>query len=103
MESGGSVEKLQCNQQPLFRSESPGFINLLLRQHFAKLTGASRHIQTGKRGCGLRFHGSVLHGSDMPDTTQANLLVTLHTHTSPNVCGERRAAAWSCGRSRTRR
>jgi hypothetical protein len=37
VESGGSIGKLQCNQQPLFRGESPGFVNLLFRRHIAKL------------------------------------------------------------------
>ena len=48
VESGGSARKLQCNQQPLFRGESPGFVDLLLCQHVAKRTGTPRNIQTGK-------------------------------------------------------
>ena len=84
VEGGSSVGKLKRNAQPLFRSESPGFVNLLLCQHVAKLTGTSRSIQTGKRGCGFRFHSTILHGNDMPVTTQAALLVTFHTHTSTN-------------------
>jgi hypothetical protein len=69
MESGGSVGKLKRNAQPLFRGESPGFINLLLRQHVAKLTGTPRSIPTGNRGCGFRIHSAILHGNDMPVTT----------------------------------
>jgi hypothetical protein len=38
MESGGSVRKLKRNEQPLLRGKSPGFVNLLLCQHVAKLT-----------------------------------------------------------------
>jgi hypothetical protein len=47
VESNASVGKLKRNTQPLFRGESPGFVNLLLCQHVAKLTGTSRSIQTG--------------------------------------------------------
>lgn len=70
VESCGSVGKLKRNAQPLFRGESPGFVNLLLCQHVAKLTGPSRRIQTGKRGCGFRFHTAILHGNGLPITTQ---------------------------------
>lgn len=65
MESGGSVRKLKRNEQPLFRGESPGFVDLLLCQHVAKLTGTPRRIQTGNRGCGhgFRFHSAILHGN----------------------------------------
>jgi hypothetical protein len=44
VESGGSVGKLKRNEQPLFRGESAGFVNLPLSQHVAKLTGTSRSI-----------------------------------------------------------
>ena len=72
MESGGSVGKIKRNEEPLFRGESSGFVNLLLCQHVAKLTGTSRNISTEKQGCGCRFryHGTILHGNDTPVTTQ---------------------------------
>jgi hypothetical protein len=72
VESGGSVGKLKRNEQPLFRGESAGFVNLLLRQHVAKLTGASRSIPPERQGCGcrFRFHGTILHGNNTPVTTQ---------------------------------
>jgi hypothetical protein len=53
VESGGSVRKFKRNVQPLLMGESPGFVNLLLCQHVAKLTGTLRSIQTGKRGWGI--------------------------------------------------
>jgi hypothetical protein len=56
-----------------------------LCQHVAKLTRTPRRIRTGNRGCGFRFHSAILHGNDLPVTTQANLFVTLLTHTSPNI------------------
>ena len=64
MKSGGSVGKLKRNAQPLFRGESPGFVNLFLCQHIAKFTGLPRSIPTGNRGCRFRFHGTILHGND---------------------------------------
>ena len=70
VESGGSVGKLKRNAQPLFRGESTGFVNLLLCQHVAKLTGTSRRIQTGNRGYKFRFHSAILHGNAMPVTTE---------------------------------
>ena len=72
MESGCSVGKLKGNEQPLFRGKSSGFVNLLLCQHVAKLTGTSRNIPTERQGCGyrLRFHSTILHGNDTPVTTQ---------------------------------
>jgi hypothetical protein len=72
VESGGSVGKLKGNEQPLFRGESSGFVNLLLCQHVAKLTGMSRSIPSERQGCGrrFRFHGTILHGNDTPVTTQ---------------------------------
>jgi hypothetical protein len=71
VESGGSVGKLKCNEEPLFRGESSGFVNLLLCQHVAKLTGTSRSISPKRRRCDyrLRFHQTILHGNDMPVTT----------------------------------
>lgn len=81
---GGSVGKLQCNQQPLLRGKSLGFVNLLLSQHVAKLAGTPRSIQTWNRGCELRIHSAILHGNAMSVTTQAALLVTFHTHTFAN-------------------
>jgi hypothetical protein len=68
VESGGSVGKLKGNEQPLFRGESAGFVNLPLCQHVAKLTGTSRSIPSERRRCGyrLRFHGTILHGNDTP-------------------------------------
>jgi hypothetical protein len=43
-----------------------------LCQHVAKFTGTSRSIWTERQGCGrrFRFHGTILHGNDMPVTTQ---------------------------------
>jgi len=41
VESAGSIGKLKCNEQPLFRGMSPGFVDLLLRQDVAQL--ASPH------------------------------------------------------------
>ena len=78
MESDGSVRKLKRNEQPLFRGESPGFIGLLFRQHVAKLTRTPRSIQSERRrfDCGFRFHSAILHGNDMPVTTQDDDLVT---------------------------
>jgi hypothetical protein len=72
VESGGSIGKIKRNEQPLFRGESAGFANLLLCQHVAKFTGTSRSIWTERQGCGrrFRFHGIILHGNDMPVTTQ---------------------------------
>jgi len=37
LESGGGIGKLKCDEQPLFRSQSPGFVNLLLRKLLSKL------------------------------------------------------------------
>ncbi len=72
MESGGSVGKLKRNEQPLFRGESAGFVNLPLFQHVAKLTGTSRSIPPEGQGygCRFRFHGTILHGNNTPITTQ---------------------------------
>ena len=72
MESGGSVGKIKRNEEPLFRGESSGFVKLLLCQHIAKFTGTPRSISRERQGCGrrLRFHPTVLHGNDMPVTTQ---------------------------------
>jgi len=91
----GSVRKLQCNQQPLFRGESPGFVNLLLCQHVAKLTWTPRSTQTGKRGCGFRFHNAILHGNGMPVTIQNDDLTRIiHERFCCNrqCLGERRGA-----------
>jgi hypothetical protein len=43
-----------------------------LCQHVAKFTGAARSILTERRRCGcrFRFHPTILHGNDMPVTTQ---------------------------------
>ncbi len=71
----GSVRKLKRNAQLLFRRKSLGFVNPLLCQHLAKLAGTARSIRIGKRGCGFRFHSAVLHGNDMPLTTQDDDLV----------------------------
>jgi|GEM_PF-6006426 hypothetical protein len=72
MESGGSVGKLERNEQPLFGGESAGFVNLPLFQHVAKLTRTSRSIPPERQGCGcrFRFHGTILHGNDTPVTSQ---------------------------------
>jgi len=72
VESGGSVGKIKRNEKPLFRGESSGFVNLLLCQHVAKFTGTSRSIPPKRQGygCRFRFHGTILHGNDMPVTTQ---------------------------------
>jgi hypothetical protein len=66
-----SVGKLERNEQPLFRGESAGFVNLPLCQHVAKLTGPSRSISSKRQGCDcrFRFHGSIIHGNDTPVTT----------------------------------
>ena len=71
MESGGSIGKIKCNEQPLFRGESSGFVNLLLCQDVAKFTRPSRSILTERRRCGcrFRFHATILHGNDTPVTT----------------------------------
>ena len=37
MKSSGSVRKLKRDEQPLFRGNSPGFVDLPLGQHVAKL------------------------------------------------------------------
>jgi hypothetical protein len=72
VESGGSVGKLKRNEQPLFRGESAGFVNLLLREHVAKLAGTSRNIPPERHGCGcrFRFHGTILYGYNTLVTTQ---------------------------------
>lgn len=72
VESGGSVGKFERNEQPLFRGESAGFVNLLLRQHVSKLAGTSRSIPPERQRCGcrFRFHGTILHGNNRPVTTQ---------------------------------
>ena len=44
MKSSGSVRKLKRDKLPLFWGKSPSFIDLLLCQHVAKLTGSSRSI-----------------------------------------------------------
>jgi hypothetical protein len=75
VESGGSIGKLKCNEQPLFRGESPGFVDLLLCQHVAKPAGAPRRIQTGKRGSRFRFHTAILHGNVIPVTIQDDNLI----------------------------
>jgi hypothetical protein len=46
MESDSSVGKLKRNEQPLFRGESPGLVELPLNQHIAKLTRTPRGIQS---------------------------------------------------------
>jgi hypothetical protein len=72
VESGSSIGKIKRNEQPLFRGESSSFVNLLLCQHVAKFTGTSRSIPSERQGCGRRFpfHRTILHGNDMPVTTQ---------------------------------
>jgi hypothetical protein len=84
VESGGSVGKLKGNEQPLFRGESAGFVNLLLRQHVAKFTGTSRSISPKRRRCDyrLRFHRTTLHGNDMPVTSPLEV-VSFHRDTAP--------------------
>jgi hypothetical protein len=84
MESGGSVGKLKGNEQPLFRGESSGFVNLLFCQHVAKLTGTSRSISPKRRRCDyrLRFHRTILHGNDMPVTTPLEV-VSFDRDTAP--------------------
>ena len=52
MKIGGSVRMLKRNAQSLFRGKLPGFVNLLLCQHVAKLAGTPQNIQTGNRGYG---------------------------------------------------
>ena len=84
VKSGGSVGKLQCNQQPLFRGESQGLVNLPLSQHSAKLAGTPRSIQTGKRGCG--FHSAILQGNAMPVTTQNDDFVETPPPSREYIC-----------------
>ena len=75
MKSSGSVRELKRDEHPLFRGKSPGFVDLPLGQHVAKLTGPSRSILTERRECGrgFRFHSDILNGNVMPVTT-------LHKH-----------------------
>lgn len=46
MVSSCSIKKLKRNAPPLFRGESPSFLDLPLSQHIAKLTRMPRIIQT---------------------------------------------------------
>jgi len=74
VESGGSIGKLKRNEQPLFRGESTGFVNLLLCQHVAKLTGTSRSIPPKSKDDAVEFAFTALslHGNNMPVTIQGN-------------------------------
>ncbi len=65
VKNGSSVRKLKRDEQSLFRGKSPGFVDLPLNQHIAKLTRPPRRIKTRNRGCRFRFHGAILHGNVM--------------------------------------
>jgi hypothetical protein len=78
VESCSSVGQLKRNEQPLFRGDSPDFVNLLLCQHVAKLARTPRGVQTGKRGCG--FHSATLNGTGIPITTQDDDLAETPRH-----------------------
>ena len=45
MQGGSRVGEFKGQQEPLLRSQLPGFVDLLLFQFFAKLAGTSRLIQ----------------------------------------------------------
>jgi hypothetical protein len=50
LESGGRVRKLKCDEQPLFRSESPGFFKLMFRESITKLARTPGTFEVGSRG-----------------------------------------------------
>lgn len=65
-ESGGRVGKLKRDEQPLFRSESPGFVKLMFRESIAKLTRTPGTFEGGSRS--FQLHTTILPGKIQPVT-----------------------------------
>ncbi len=68
MESGGGIGQVERDEKPLFRGESPGFINLVLREPIAKFARTPRTTEAEHRG--TPFHAAILQGNTRPVTTR---------------------------------
>jgi hypothetical protein len=66
LESGGRVGKLKRDEQPLFRSESPGFVKLVFRESITKLARTPKTFEVGSRG--FQSHTTILPGKIQPVT-----------------------------------
>jgi hypothetical protein len=62
LESGCGVGKLKCDEQPLFRSESPGFVNLIFRELILSLSGTPRTFDAGSGG--FHLHEIIVTGNE---------------------------------------
>lgn len=61
MESGGGVGEFERDEQPLFGSESPGFVNLVFCEPITEFTGTPGATEVGRRG--FQFHEAILPGN----------------------------------------
>lgn len=61
LESPGDIGKFKCNEQPLFWSQSPGFVNLLFRKVVAKFARTPRTFEN--RSGSLREHDIIVTGN----------------------------------------
>jgi hypothetical protein len=61
MESGGGVGEFKRDEQALFGSESPGFVNLVFCEPITEFTGTPRATEVRSRG--FQFHEAILSGN----------------------------------------
>jgi hypothetical protein len=69
LESGGGVGKFKCHEQPLFRSETLCFLNLVFRQFITQLARPARFVENRM---GDHFlHKAILPGNILSVTNTA--------------------------------
>ena len=61
MESGSGVGEFERDEKPLFGSESPGLVNLVLCEPITEFTGTPGATEVGSRG--FQFHEAILPGN----------------------------------------
>jgi hypothetical protein len=61
MDSGSGVGEFERDEQPLFGSESPGFVNLVFCEPITEFTGTPGATEV--RSQGFQFHEVILPGN----------------------------------------
>jgi hypothetical protein len=61
MDSGSGVGEFERDEQPLFGSESPGFVNLVFCEPITEFTGTPG--ATEERSQSFQFHEAILPGN----------------------------------------
>jgi len=105
MESGGGIRQFERDEKPPFGGESPGFINLVLREQIAKFAWTPRTTQAKNRG--IPFHGAILQGNLRSVTSpgeailcqtsfgsRRHLLSRSRSATPAGKCTSSRARSW---------